>query len=168
MPEVQKAEHGAHLRLPNEVALLEKHVEYFKSCGDENKASAFAEELKHTKDGLAHALKAKDLIDQLGLSHEITKTSITYNDALRFVAKTLHETQHGVTKSTFARAHERLKDVKGTRLDAKGNVVDSNEPHVDPQMLAAPRDAASEVIEHLGLTDPAHVAAVKSFFGKAQ
>ncbi len=168
MPEAQKAEHGAHLRLPGEIAKLEKHIEHFKSVGDEREAAVYTERLKHTKDGLVHALKAKELVDQLGLSHDVTPTTITYNDALHFVAKALHETQHGVTKSLYARAHGHLKHVKGTRLDDKGNVADADEHHVDHGLLNAARDAAAEVITHLGLTDPAHVSAVNSFFGKAQ
>lgn len=167
MPEAQKAEDGAHLRLPGEVAQLEKHIEYFTSAGDTRRAADYTAELKHTKAGLVHASKAKELVDQLGLTHEVTPKTITYNDALRFVAKTLHEVELGVTTSTFARAHGHLKAVKGTRVDAEGNQLAPDELHIDPELLAAPRDVVAEVVTHLGLTDPAHVAAVAALFGKA-
>jgi len=167
MPEAQKAEHGAHLRLPEEAARLEKHIEHFKSSGDELEAAAYAERLKHTRARHVHAVKAAAFVDALGLKHEIAPNAITYNDALNFVAKTLHEEEHGVKTSTVARAHGHLKNIKGTRCDADGKVIDPNQDHVDPELLAAPRDAAAEVIAHLGLTDENHVAAAKALFQKA-
>lgn len=148
----QDPAHAQHLRLPGEIELLKKHIKYFRDLGDNVEADKYEEKLKHSQDGLVHASRAATLVDQLELSHEITPTTITYNDALRFVAKTLHETQHGTKTSNYTRAnHSSVNDGA----------------HIDLEKHNAPRDEATEVIEHLGLTEPAHIAAVNTFFGKA-
>jgi antirestriction protein ArdC len=159
MPEVNAAEaskrpsqnpdHAAHVRLPREIERLQKHIVHFEEAGDELEANDYKARLKHTQDRHAHVSAAKALVDQFGLSHDIHPDAITYNDALNFVAKTMHETQHGVTKSTYVRAnHSSANDGKHISLDKQN----------------APRDPAAEVVEHLGLTDPQHIAAVQAFF----
>lgn len=190
----QDPEHAAHRRLPGEIERVAKHLEHFKAHGSAIDIAEWTQRLKHTQDRHPHALKAADLVDKLGLSHEVKPGQITYNDALNFVAKTLHEIQHGVATSNYSRAHaEMVRSWTGKRAtnDAGEHVglvthvqktengklafeADGVTPvmvestHVDLARHAAPRDPAAEVVEHLGLTDPAHVALVTSFFGKAQ
>lgn len=151
MSTTQDPEQAAHKRHARELELLKGHIEYFTKAGDLVEAARFQALHKHTADRLAHAEKAAPLVDALGLSHEVTRDAITYNDALNFVAKTLHEMQHGVTRSPYARAHYHVKDANGGA-------------HADDALLNAPRDHAAEVVEHLGLTAPEHIAAVNTFF----
>lgn len=154
MSNKQDPEHCAHKRHPLELDRLKQHIEHFTKVGDPAEAARFSALHKNTEDRAGHATKAADLVDKLGLSHDVTPHSVTYNDAVNYVAKVLHEMQHGVTKSHYARAHYHVKDANGGA-------------HCDEKLLNTPRDACAEVIEHLGLTDAAHVAAVKEFFGKA-
>lgn len=147
----QNPAHGSHLRLPEELERLNRHVEHFAAAGDEVEAEVYRARAKHTADRATHARSAAALCDGLGLSHDITPDSITYNDAVNFVAKVKHELQHGVVTSQYQRAgHSGVND--GT--------------HVDEALVKAKRDPAAEVIEHLGLTEPEHVSAVQAFFGK--
>lgn len=149
----QSPAHGAHLRLPEDIQQLEKHIAHFRACGDENEANAYAERLKHAKVRLSVAARAAALVDQFGLKHDIAPGEITYNDAVNFVAKTMHECVHGVASSNYTRA----------------NHSDANDgAHIDPAQHGVRRDPAVEVVEHLGLVDPAHIAAVNALFGKAE
>ncbi len=167
---VQDPAHGAHLRHPVEADRHAKAAEFHKANGDEAEHARSKNLEKWTRERQVHNLKALPFIDSLGLSHDVTPSTVTYNDALNYVAKVLHERQHASegnpesAKSEFARAHQHLRHVKGTRTDEGGNVVDPNEPHVDPALLDAPRDHAAEVIAHLGLTDAAQIVAAKALF----
>lgn len=111
-----------HVHHAKQIDLLKKHIEHFESAGDPVRAAQYASELKHTADRLEHAKRAAAVVDGFGLSHEITPATIAYNDAVNFVAKTLHEVAQGQKRT------------------------------------------AQGVIDHLGLTDSAHIAAVRDLF----
>jgi uncharacterized protein (UPF0261 family) len=99
----QDPENCAHKRHARELEKLRGHVAYFDKSGDEVEAAKYRALLKHTEDRLEHVAQAKPLVDSLGLSHEVNLTSVTYGDALNYVAKVLHEQQHGVrTERDFA------------------------------------------------------------------
>ena len=150
----QDKNNGAHLRLPEEVARLEKAVTFFKEQGDEKMLSQLVPQLDGAKDRLDHAVKAAAFVEKLGLSHEVTKDSYTFNDAVNAVAKALHETEHGVA-SLYTRAHKHLDGV-------------NDGAHCCPVKVKEPRDPAKELIEMLGLKDPVHVEAAKSLFGEVK
>lgn len=135
-----------------QAALLEKHVDHASSIGDTDRAETFAGELQHTRDRLAHATKASAFVDTLGLGDEVNAHSITRADATNYVAKVLHEVANGGHESHFTRAHAHLEHDEHAVFD-RGR-------------LKAPFDPAADVIEHLGLEDPAHVAAAKALFAK--
>lgn len=149
----QDPNHGAHLRLPEEVTRLEKAVDFFKSQNDEKMLSQIMPQLDGAKDRLKHAVKAAAFVDKLGLSHEVSVGSYTYNDAVNVVAKTLHEHEHGV-KSLYHRAHKRVEGV-------------NDDAHCCPIKLAESRDPVAELVAHLGLKDE-HIEAAKSLFGEVK
>jgi len=148
----QDKNNGSHLRLPGEIAKLEKAVEFFKEQGDEVRLSQLVPQLDGAKDRLEHVLKALPFVEKLGLSHEVNTNSYTFNDALDTVAKYLHEAEHGV-KSVYARAHKHLDGV-------------NDGAHCCPVKVKAPADYAAEMIEDLGLKDQDLVDAGKALFGK--
>jgi|HubBroStandDraft_5_1064220.scaffolds.fasta_scaffold48263_3 hypothetical protein len=136
-----------------QVALLEKHVAYFESVGDRKRSAEYAAEMRNTEARLVHDLRATEFVDMLGLTNEITPTTVTRNDAVNFVAKVLHEVEQGVNASHYVRAHYRLP-------------LDRLDVHVDEKRMKQPWDPAADVVEHLGLTDPKHVAAATALFAK--
>lgn len=126
MPEAQKREHkgpvqdpahAAHRRHPAAAERHAKLAEFAKSIGDEAEHARHVNLEKWTRERQAHNLKALPFIDSLGLSHNVTPSTITYNDALNYVAKVLHERQHASegnpesAKSEYARAHGHLLGV---------------------------------------------------------
>jgi hypothetical protein len=156
----QDPAHGAHLRLPTEADLLAKHAAYFDGLGDKVEAANYLQREKHTRARHVHALKAAAFVETLGLGHEVKTEGYTFNDAVNFVAKAMHEhEQHESGTHTIAplyvRGHAAVKDV-------------NEATHVDLEKFNAPRDSAGEVIDALGLTDPAQIEAAKALFvGKA-
>jgi len=146
-----------HLALPAQVKMLTKHIEHFNASGDAPRAAAHEAELRHTRDRLEHAKRAAAFVDTLGLSHEVTPDAVTYNDACNYVAKVLHEMQHGVTSSEYTRAHKRLHGA-GLGADAA--------KHYDEARLNVPRDAAAEICAHLGLDPEKHMTAAKALVGE--
>jgi hypothetical protein len=147
---------GAHLRLPTEIARLEKAVAFFKEAGDDKMLSQIVPQLNGAKERLPHAVKAAEFVSAIGLKHDVELGAYSFNDAVNVVSKVMHEhEQHAsgkfVIEPLYVRAH---KGVKG--------VNDGN--HCDEQKFSAPRDSAAEVIEHLGLSDPQHMAAAKALF----
>src|SRR6478752_9828979 len=150
----QDPNNGAHLRLPVEVARLEKAVDFFKSQGDEKILSQLVPQLDGAKDRLEHAVKAAAFVERLGLSHEVTTSGYTFNDAVNVVAKSLHETEHGVA-SIYTRAHKHLAGL-------------NDGAHCCPVKVKEKRDPANELIEVLGLKDPEHIEAAKALFGKVK
>ena len=151
---IQDPKNGAHLRLPEEVARLEKAVDYFKSTNDDKMLSQLVPQLEGAKDRLDHAVKAAAFVEKLGLGHEVTTGSYTFNDAVNAVAKALHETDHGVA-SVYTRAHKHLAGV-------------NDNAHCCPVKVKEPRDPAKELVELLGLKDPEHIEAAKSLFGEVK
>jgi hypothetical protein len=154
----QHPDHGAHKRLPTEVERLDKAVKYFQSQGDEKMLSQIVPQLDGAKERLAHAAKAAEFVALLDLSHEVNGHSYTVNDAINVVAKVLHEHEHhesgkAEVKSLYARAHGHLRGI-------------NDGEHCDEEKLSAPRDSHAELVEHLGLTDPAHIDAAKALFKK--
>lgn len=148
---------GAHLRLPAEVARLEKAVAFFTDQKDEKMLSQVVPQLAGAKDRLEHALKAVAFVDSLGLNHEVVPGKYTYNDALNVTAKVMHEHDQHTSgkfhiKSLYHRSHAHLKDAN----DGK---------HCDESKLGSGHGGAAELIEHLGLTDPAQIAAASALFG---
>jgi len=133
-----------------QATLLAKHVDYFTSAGDSVRADSYAAELKHTNDRAQLAVKAEELVSKLGLTDEVTATTVTFTDAVNFVAKVLHEVAHKVKNSHYRRAHSRLP----------WRTV----PIAQSERMGAEFDPAADVVEHLGLTDEAHVALVKDLF----
>lgn len=147
---------GAHLRLPAEVARLEKAVAFFTDQKDEKMLSQVVPQLAGAKDRLEHALKAVAFVDSLGLDHKVVPGKYTYNDALNVAAKVLHEHHQNTSgkfsiKSLYHRSHAHLKGVNGGL-------------HCDESKLGDFHGGASELIEHLGLTDPKHIASANSLF----
>lgn len=134
--------------------LLAKHVDYFASVGDSRRSAEYAAELRHTVARIAHDEEAEAFVSILGLTNEVTKSTVTRVDAANFVAKVLHEVEQGVKASHYQRAHR--------NVDPELNDGD----HVDLELMAAPWDPAADVVEHLGLTDPKHVSAARALFGK--
>jgi hypothetical protein len=151
----QDPKDGAHLRLPEEVARLEKAVSFFKSSGDEKMLSQLVPQLDGAKDRLEHAVKAAVFVEKLGFSHEVSTHGYTFNDAVNVVAKALHETEHGVTASLYTRAHKHLDGV-------------NDGAHCCPVKVREKRDPAKELIEILDLKEPGHTEAAKSLFGKVK
>jgi hypothetical protein len=150
----QDPNNGAHLRLPEEVTRLEKAVDFFKSQGDEKMLSQLVPQLDGAKDRLDHAVKAAAFVDKLGLSHEVSTSGYTFNDAVNSVAKALHEVEHGVA-SVYTRAHKHLAGI-------------NDGAHCCPVKVKESRDPAKELVEMLDLKDPAHIEAAKSLFGKGK
>src|SRR6478736_387478 len=148
----QDPKNGAHLRLPEEIARLEKAVEFFKSQGDEKMLSQLVPQLDGAKDRLDHAVKAAAFVEKLGFSHDVTTNSYTFNDAVNAVAKALHETEHGVA-SIYTRAHKHLEGI-------------NDGAHCCPVKVKQSRDPAAELVELLGLKEPEQIEAAKSLFGK--
>ena len=148
----QDQNNGAHLRLPDEISKLEKAVEFFKSQGDEKMLSQLVPQLDGAKDRLEHAVKAASFVEKLGLSHEITTSTYTVNDAINLVAKALHEIEHGVC-SVYARAHRHLAGA-------------NDGAHCCPVKLKEERDPVQEIIDALGIKEASHLDAVKELFGK--
>lgn len=174
MPELQKKKpsqdpaNAPHLRHPREAERLKRHIEHFRSAGDEEEAKKYEALLAHTTDRSTHASTAVSFVSSLGLSHDITPETITHNDALAFVSKQLHEQQHakagtrgneadGPHRSIYARAHLSVVGVNATK--------ENESPHADKALMAAPRDFAAETIEHLALTNESQIAACKALFG---
>lgn len=151
---IQDKDNGAHVRLPQEIARLEKAVAFFKDQGDEKMLSQLMPQLDGAKDRFEHAVKAAGFVEKLGLSHEVTTGAYTFNDAVNVVAKALHETEHKVA-SVYTRAHKHLDGV-------------NDGAHCCPVKVKAPRDPAGELIETLGLKDPKHIEAAKSLFGEVK
>jgi hypothetical protein len=135
-----------------QVTLLAKHVEHFRSVGDERRAAQYQAELEQTRDRLVFDQKAEAFVSTLALSEDVTPTTITHSDAVNYVAKVLHEVAQGVKSSHYQRAHR--------HVDAKLN----DGAHVDGSRMTAPWDPAMDVVEHLGLTDATHVTAARSLF----
>lgn len=154
MSKTQDPNNGAHLRLPDEVARLEKAVAFFTEQKDEKMLSQIVPQLAGAKDRLVHAAKAVPFVEKLGLSHEVTTGTYTFNDAVGLVAKALHEHEHGVP-SLYTRAHKHLLGVNG-------------DAHCCPVKVKEPRDPVAELVDHLGLSDEKHIEAAKSLFGKAE
>lgn len=146
----QDSKNAAHLRLPEEVARLEKAVEFFTAQKDEKMLSQLVPQLEGAKDRLEHAVKAAEFVDKLGLSNEVNTSSYTYNDAVNLVAKALHEVEHGVC-SVYTRAHKHLAGL-------------NDGAHCCPVKVKEERDPVKELIETLGLNNPAHVEAAKNLF----
>jgi uncharacterized protein YoaH (UPF0181 family) len=156
---MQDPAHGAHLRLPGEAEKLLRHATYFDSVGDVVEAAAYRLRHKHTVERHGHAVKAAAFVETLGLSHEVKSEGYTFNDAVNFVAKVLHEhDQH----------ENRLAEIKPLYARAHGNIdpATNDGAHVDLEKMNAPRDSAAEVIEALGLEGPAADAARALFAGK--
>ena len=173
-----------HLRFARNIESLERLIPILEGEHEKNPGNATIahhldlakQDLKHTKDRLPLAQKVAPLIEKLGLSHEITPDTVTANDAANFIAKVLHEVQDGVTTSHYTRTHT-VRDMVGKKL---GEL----HPHKDPihgeseddkaarehrhaahvARMAAPFDPVADVVEHLGLTDEVHIAAVKALF----
>ncbi len=150
----QDKNHGAQVRLPEEVARLEKAVAFFKDQGDEKMLAQLMPQLDGAKDRLDHVVKAAAFVEKLGLTHEVTTGSYTFNDAVNAVAKALHETEHKVA-SVYTRAHEHLAGV-------------NDNAHCCPIKVKEPRNPAAELIEMLDLKDPKHIEAAKSLFGEVK
>ncbi len=151
----QDKNNAAHLRLPEEVARLEKAVDFFTSQGDEKMLSQLVPQLDWAKDHLEHAVEAAAFVEKLGLTNEVTTGSYTFNDAVNAVAKLLHEVEHGVSTSVYTRAHKHLAGI-------------NDGSHCCPVKVKAPRNPVAELVELLDLKNPAHIEAVKSLFGKVK
>lgn len=179
----QDPNHAPHLRHAESIAFLETFVPMLEKQAADRPYDGFLasqldqakSNLKHTRDRLPLAVKAHALVSQFGFGHEIND-KITLNDAANYVAKVLHEVQDGVATSHYQRTH--------TVRDPFGKKTGELHPHKDPiqgesaddkvarekrhadhlARMAAPWDPASDVIEHLALSEPAHVAAVKALF----
>jgi hypothetical protein len=149
MPSLEgDAPHIAHAK---DAALLRQHVAHSAHIGDKRRSATLEAELKVTEQRRAFADRAALLCDGLGLTNEITKDTITYNDAVHFVAKVLHEVLHEETRSHYARSHAHLIGV-------------NEGEHIDDVELAKPFDPAHDVIEHLGLEKAEDISAVTEFF----
>lgn len=158
MPEAQNPEQGAHLRLPAEVERLKKAAAYFGESGDEKMLALIMPQLDGAIDRAKHAVVAAEFVAKLGLTHVVEAGKYAFNDAVNVVSKVLHEHEQHESgkveiKSLYHRSHAHLVGV-------------NDGAHVDAEKLAAPRDSAAELIEHLGLTDPEHVSAAKALFQK--
>lgn len=114
---VQDPTHAAHLRHPAEADRHAKAAEFHKANGDEAEHARSKNLEKWTRERQVHNLKAKAFVDTLGLSHNVTPTTVTYNDALNYVSKALHEMQHAAegnpesAKSEYERSHRHLLGV---------------------------------------------------------
>lgn len=160
-----------HDRHAADLAYLDQKIGWFAQAVKANPNSVQAAKdlgeaqasRRHTGDRLAHATRAADVVDKLGLTDEVTPHTVTRADAANYLAKVAHEIQHGLTASHYARAHGHLRGIRTPHPDkaraAAGEMID----HADPAMLDAPWDPAAEAIEHLGLTDPQHRQAVLDF-----
>src|SRR5580700_9812148 len=161
-PDPPQVEHA------RQVALLTKHVEYFRAAGDKVRAADFARQLKGNADRIPYDEAAAALVAQFGFTSEVKPVGITANDAISYVAKVLHEVANGETRSHYQRAHRSVTQADAALLarNAKALAADpkapQEAPHIDAAKMASPFDPAADVVEHLGLTDPAHVAAVRA------
>lgn len=143
----------AHVK---QIDLLNKHIAHFQSVGDTLRADEYAAELKNTQHRQAFDMVAAKLVDTLGLTNKVTPDTITYNDAVNYIAKVLHEVAQGVKTSSYQRSH---RNVVGVNKDKEGKDL-----HVDPVKIGSKWDPAEEVIAHLGLTDDKQKAAVQALF----
>lgn len=171
-PQLDDAQ-ALHLRLPVEIKDLEEAVEFFTKKNNQGQLSKLIPQLDHARDMLGHAVQAATFIETLGLTNEVhaapndEAATYTRNDAVALVAKLLHE--HALHEagladipSHYARAHAHLE---GVNAEGTPEVEGENpNPHCCPVRLAKPRCTADELVEHLNLTDPAHVAAAIALF----
>lgn len=147
---------GAHLRLPDEVARLEKAVAFFTESKDEKMLSQVVPQLAGAKERLPFAVKAAAFVEKLGLKHDVELGKYTFNDAVNVVARVLHENDQNnsgkfAIKSLYHRSHAHLKGAN----DGK---------HCDESKLGAAHGGHAELVEHLGLTDPEHLKAASALF----
>jgi hypothetical protein len=153
-----------------QVELLTKHVDYFRSVGDTVRADAFVRELEGTAERIPHDEAAVALVSEFGFGDEVNATSITYTDAVNYVAKVLHECANGEKRSQYQRSHASVARANAALIERYAAALKADPkaaqevPHVDEANMAAPWDPAAEVIAHLGLEKPEHVAAVRSLF----
>jgi hypothetical protein len=170
MPEMQAPNEAPHIRhaatlpmIDREIAFLEAEVASAPTdVRLATKLGSLRAERKHTADRLEFAKMAAALCDQLGLTHEVTRDTVTYNDGVNFVSKVLHELAHGVKTSQYARSHVHVRGLE-TQWDGEdGKKIDV--VHCDEAKFTAPRDPAAEVIEHLGVKDPAKGALIQKLF----
>jgi hypothetical protein len=110
-------------------------------------------DLRSTDERLLHDQAATELCDKLGLTNVITPTTITHNDAVNFVARTLHAIALGEKRSHYQRGHAHLVGI-------------NDGAHADMTKMTEAWDPAAEVVEHLALTDPAHVSMVRELFAQ--
>jgi hypothetical protein len=175
MPEQDKAapkgpsqdpNHAAHIRHAASLPSIDREIAFLEgeaaaAPGDVRLATKLGDakaDKRNTAERLEHARRALAFVDSLGLTHEITATAVTYNDALNYVSRTLHSVSLGVTESEYSRGHKHLRGVTST--NEAGEAV-----HLcDDAKLDATRDPAAEVIAHLALTKPEQVAAARKLF----
>jgi hypothetical protein len=159
MAEQTLSPHEQHL---SDLEFLDGEIARLKAAPQSHRlASESAEKLEalryHTAQHIPFTVAATGFVETLGLTDELSPTTVRKTDAIRFVAKVLREVAEGKVKlSHYQRAHKSgACPQPGSDADAHAKTMELHNAK-----MVAPWDPAQDIVDHLGL-DASYITAVR-------